>query len=109
MTEQKDLKINEAEENYQLLDTFLIRQGGRGNMQADLWFYESNFNMQFEIIEKIHKLKGVHYIIEGMCKMEIYSFGKLVAYHSSDSISQSIFHCLVMFVKWYNETQSGRG
>jgi hypothetical protein len=63
--ELKELKTNEVEENCQLLDTFLIRQGGRGNMQADLWFYESHFNMQFEIIEKIHKLKGVHYIIGG--------------------------------------------
>jgi len=104
MTEQKDLKINEAEGNYKMINRYLIEKGGRGHFEPDLWFFESNVSMQMEVVEKITKdfTFNLHcFPTQGFdCIIKEGNFRR--GYGEGETPAIAIFNCLVNFISWYN-------
>lgn len=64
--------------------------------------YHTSWDWLMPVVEKIHKIKGIHYIIEGSCCMVIYNYGNLIVKESTDSMIETVYRAVGEFIKWYN-------
>lgn len=83
----------------QLIEAFYISRGGKPHDPADIWFYESSWDMIMSVVDKIK---------------EIYN-NEILSTKTSEILKQSIFQCGIMapkkrvylsiidFIKWYNQ------
>jgi hypothetical protein len=113
MTEQKDLKINSGRV---LTDNELIAQfmglplvktlpsftGGTHEVSFQKWRYDTSWDWLLDVVSKIHIM------------WEHGELFKCPYYHRIDNMKLyssigDVHKSVVDFIKWYNETQSGRG
>jgi hypothetical protein len=87
----------------EIIESFWVSQGGKPNMQEDIWFYESDWNMLLPVCKKWGEIK-----IDTNSK-DCRRYTSL-----SDDLDNSIvnyydvrmtFNQLVKNVKWYNESK----
>ena len=81
----------------ELIEAFWISQGGKPNDPADLWFYESSWDMLMPVVEKINKLDDqIHLSIRG-----IELIRTIRKYVSMVQIKDAHLY-IVEFIKWHN-------
>jgi hypothetical protein len=80
-------------ENNELIEGFWISQGGKPHDPADLWFYESSWDMLMPVVEKIDSLHNNH-------PFEVAEFCN--GYQISAKIN-IIYQAVIEFIKWHNQ------
>lgn len=129
MTEQKDLKINEA--GVTLTDNEIIAQfmglpltkksksfvSTRHDIEIPFmrWRYDKEWNWLIDVVEKIESnpINDVC-IFKEATQIRVWSGDKemfiwKVVEPDANSKIAHVFRAVVKYIKWYNETQSGRG
>jgi hypothetical protein len=92
----------------ELIEEFWISQGGKPHLAADIWFYESDWNMLMPVVDKINKLGYTVTInfqsIRGNCDTSIFSDKMTDQIFNEEKASiEATYKSAVEFIKWYNE------
>ncbi len=85
----------------ELIEEFWVSQGGKPNMGADLWFYESDWNMLMPVVEKIGKLDENFLIANDQPETPV----RLMMTTPIFEPIQVVHYRVVKFIKWYNENK----
>lgn len=100
---KKELSV---EEGNKLIEVFWISQGGKPNLESDLSFFESSFDMLIPVVEKIENMGCIVEIWLSLGKgCRIAKVSKYQSWQTtmeSNSTIKAVWLAVVEFIQWYN-------
>lgn len=102
-----DEPIHQLERQCKIIEQFYISHGGKPNMEADLCFYTSDWNMLMPVVEKIESIGNYAVTISAYsCSIsEIVLFDEDSHVHiesDCDSKIDAVYKAVIEFIQWYN-------
>lgn len=106
----------ETKTDNELIDAFYVSQGGKPSMKEDLWFYESDFGMLMNVVEKVQHLDDSFSVTLGYglisrlgiashytyCHIENWKGEEVAGYSGRPTLIEVVYKTLTDFIKWYN-------
>lgn len=89
----------------ELIDDFYVEHGGEKTLAADLSFYESDWNLLMDVVEKIRNMDPslFNYNVKEMTEFRMW-ISQIQALSIFTPIDK-VYAVLVNFIKWYNSTK----